>query len=277
MPRLDQRERAELPDRVFAYVDSNGRRRLPMHDAAHVRNALVRFGRVAFEDERARERARLRLLNAAKKFKIVPVGFIAGQLQSERALGHGRDRQVPLPSGFVTMLMTDIESSTALVHHLGARYGQLIEDVWTILRGCVTGAGGHEVEARADEFFAVFEAPRAAVDAAIAMQLELLGHTWVDDLAVRVRIGIHSGYPTSTASNYIGMDIHATSRICAVGHGGQIVVSANTREAVKASAPDGVRFRALGSHRLRGQPDAVPLFQVAAKGIPVRFPPIRTS
>ena len=81
MPRLDPKERAKLPDRAFAYIDSTGRRRLPIHDASHVRNALVRFGQVAFEDEPAREQARMRLLNAAKKFKIVPVGFIAGQLQ----------------------------------------------------------------------------------------------------------------------------------------------------------------------------------------------------
>ena len=90
MVRLDPRERAGLPDRAFAYVDSRGVRRLPIHDPAHVRNALARFSQVAFEDEAARERARARLLNAAKKFKIVPVGFIAGQLQSERARGPRR-------------------------------------------------------------------------------------------------------------------------------------------------------------------------------------------
>ncbi|HEU4840146.1 MAG TPA: DUF6582 domain-containing protein, partial [Ilumatobacteraceae bacterium] len=85
MARLGQIERSSLPDRAFADVDSLGRRRLPIHDAAHVRNALARFGQVTFESDAARERARRRLLNAAKRFRIVPVGFIAGQLQSERA------------------------------------------------------------------------------------------------------------------------------------------------------------------------------------------------
>lgn len=277
MPRLDPTERAGLPDRAFAYVDSRGQRRLPIHDPAHVRNALVRFGQVAFEDESARDRARMRLLNAAKKFKIVPVGFIAGQLQSERALGQREDHAVQLPSGFVTILMTDIEGSTALVQHLGARYRELIDGVWAILRRAVVDAGGYEVEARADEFFAVFEAPRAAVDAAVTAQREFLGRSWADDLDVRVRMGIHSGYPTSTETNYIGTDVNTASRICAVGHGGQVVVSANTREGVKASAPTGVRFRALGSHRLRGLPEAMPLFQVAATGLPTRFPPLRTA
>ncbi len=275
MPRLDPKERAGLPDRAFAYIDSNGQRRLPIHDSAHVRNALVRFGQVTFEDEPARDRARMRLLNAAKKFKIVPVGFIAGQLQSERALGDRSD-SVQLPSGFVTMLMTDIEGSTGLVRHLGPGYRQVIDEVWSILRRGVADAGGHEVEARADEFFAVFEAPRCAVDAAIAVQRDLAGHSWIDDLDVRVRVGIHSGYPTSTDDNYIGMDVNTTSRICAAGHGGQIVVSANTREGVKASAPDDVRFKALGLHKLRGLPEPVPLFQVAANGLPITFPALRT-
>ena len=84
MSRLSARKRARLPDRAFAYVDARGRRRLPIHDKAHVKNALARFNQVVFENEAARERSRTRLLNAAKKYRIVPVGFITGQLQSER-------------------------------------------------------------------------------------------------------------------------------------------------------------------------------------------------
>jgi class 3 adenylate cyclase len=273
MPRLDPKERAGLPDRAFAYVDSHGQRRLPIHDPAHVRNALVRFGQVTFEDEPSRERARMRLLNAAKKFKIVPVGFIAGQLQSERQ----RSDSVQLPSGFVTMLMTDIEDSTGLVQQLGPRYREIIDEVWSILRRGVSAVSGHEVEARADEFFAVFESPECAIQAAISVQRDLMGRTWVDGLDVRVRIGIHSGYPTPTADNYIGMDVNVTSRITAVGHGGQVVVSANTREGLKGSAPTDIRFKTLGSHKLRGMPAPMLLFQVAAQGLPARFPPLRKS
>src|SRR6059036_2378418 len=83
MSRLKAKKRARLPDRAFAYVDARGRRRLPINDKAHVRNALARFNQVAFENDAARERARSRLLNAAKKYGIVPVGFITGQLQSQ--------------------------------------------------------------------------------------------------------------------------------------------------------------------------------------------------
>ena len=83
MAPLDERTRARLPDSAFAYIDSRGTRRLPINDEAHVRNALARFNQVRFENEAARDRARARLLRAAKKYGIVPVGFMTGQLQSQ--------------------------------------------------------------------------------------------------------------------------------------------------------------------------------------------------
>lgn len=272
MARLRTSERSALSDKAFAYVDSTGNRRLPVHDASHVRNALARFGQVPFEDDAARERARIKLLQAAKKYRIVPIGFIANEIEvAQRAA-----TRVELPSGFVTLLMTDIEGSTTLVHELGPRFSSLIDEVWAALRGAVRAANGVEVEARADEFFAAFEAPRSAVDAAVAIQHAFAGTTFLEGVRVTVRAGIHSGYPTSTPGNYVGVDVNAASRITSLGHGGQIVVSANTRDAVRGTGSGGLRFVSLGSHRLRGFPEPVPLFQVAAKGLPSKFPPLRT-
>ena len=83
MTQLDEKARARLPDSAFAYVDSRGSRRLPINDEAHVRNALARFNQVRFENEAARDRARTRLLKAAKKYGIVPIGFMSGQLRTQ--------------------------------------------------------------------------------------------------------------------------------------------------------------------------------------------------
>jgi class 3 adenylate cyclase len=146
MPRLGAKERAQLPDSAFAYIDSHGRRRLPIHDASHVRNALSRFNQVAFEDEAARDRARSRLLRAAQKHRIMPVGFISAELQP----------QLKLPKGALTFLLTDIEGSTELLGRLGDRYARLLADVRRIVRAAVRRAGGHVVSARGDDVFAVF-------------------------------------------------------------------------------------------------------------------------
>lgn len=381
MPRLDARKRASLPTSAFAYIDSRGRRRLPIHDEAHVRNALARFNQVAFENNAARERARKRLLNAAKKFGIVPVGFITGQLQYEQkqaaagrlvielgrnaapgelegrlrsvlgdptltvlhwsdALGSyldGTGKPVPLPpegdarvvtflerrgrpmtalvhapavlndphlaetvlaavrfvvendrahgqvvatatdaavlpTGFVTLMMTDIERSTTLLRRLGDRYRDLLDDVRGILRTTVSRASGREIDARADEFFAVFERATAAIEAAVAIQRAIGERRWPNDLTVRLRIGIHSGQPTLTDVGYIGFAVHVTARICAAAHGGQIVISGEAKAAAEELAARRIRFRSLGRNRLPGLEEPKALFQVVADGLPGTFP-----
>src|SRR5438128_1925712 len=130
MSQLNAKKRSQLPKSAFAYVDSKGRRRLPINDEPHVRNALARFNQVSFEDDAARERARKRLLNAAKKYRIVPVGFIDGQLRSERTLRTRTTDGKTLPTGLVTFLLTDIEGSTALLRQLGDRYADLLGGPW---------------------------------------------------------------------------------------------------------------------------------------------------
>jgi class 3 adenylate cyclase len=213
------------------------------------------------------------LLNAAKKFRIVPVGFIDGQLRSERAGG----KAPTLPSGFLTMLMTDVEGSTGLLARLDEQYRDLITGVRELQRDCVSRARGVMVESRADELFAVFEQPVAALEAAIDIHQRFEQQTWNDVERVRVRIGLHSGYPTLNDDNYIGMAVHVTARMCSAAHGGQILVSGETKLALTGALPDQVRLRSLGRHRLRGIPDETALFQVLAPGLERRFPPLRTT
>ncbi|HKY48347.1 MAG TPA: adenylate/guanylate cyclase domain-containing protein [Acidimicrobiia bacterium] len=272
MPELNASKRAELPDSAFAYVDSRGQRRLPINDEGHVRNALSRFNQVKFENEEARERARRRLLNAAKKYKIVPVGFITGQLRSERELGRSQQDHVVLPTGLVTLMMTDIEGSTALVHELGDKYGKLLTDVRRIIRRSVKGHNGHIVDIRADEAFAVFKRPGDAVKAAAGIQFDLVRQE-TPAATVRLRIGLHTGRPTVSDGNYIGISVHTAARVCSKATGGQVVVSSQTVEAVSGTIPDGVRFRSLGQHRLRGIPDPVMLYEIEAQALAGEAPP----
>lgn len=290
MGQLDANRRARLPNSAFAHVDSKGRRRLPINDAPHVRNALARFNQVVFEDATARDRARQRLLAAARKHGIVPIGFMTGQLRSERyeteklaienerLLGQVAARASEihhLPTGLVTFLLTDIEGSTAIVSRLGAGYARLLAEVRGLLRNAVRKSGGHEVDVRADELFAVFAEPSAALDTALAIQRALPSRHWTDEVEVRVRIGLHSGEPTLTDSGYVGLAVHTAARICSAGHGGQIVLSAAAHRALSAAAGE-IDFRSLGSHQLHGLPDPEELFQVVVADLLSDFPPART-
>jgi class 3 adenylate cyclase len=267
VPRLSAKERAQLPDRAFAYIDSRGRRRLPIHDAAHVRNALARFSQVAFENEEARDRARTRLLRAAKKHGIMPIGFVNAQLQPKQKL----------PTGHVTFLLTDLEGSTELLARLDDQYLPLLVDVRRLVRGAVRSAGGHVVSARGDDVFAVFEEAPAGLEAALAIQRAMHAGPWPAGTDVRLRIGLHRGRPALTDGGYVGLSVHAAARICFAGHGGQIVVSAAVRAAVVDSLADGLSLSSLGAWRFRGLPEPMELFQVDVADLPSDFPPLRSA
>ena len=265
MPTLSAKDRASLPNSAFAYVDSQGRRVLPIHDEAHVRNALARFSRVNFEDEADRDRARMRLLKAAKKLGIMPLGFVGTQLRPEQRL----------PKGRVTFALIDIEESTELLHRLGEAYGATLNQLRRLLRTALRDHGGREVDATGDELFAVFERPASAVRAAIAIQRAVGAHTWADGIDVRVRIGIHTGRPTLSATGYVGLAVHTAARVGSSGHGGQILISSATRDALGGSLPDAISLKSLGTWRLHGLRESVELIQVRADDLLDDFPPPR--
>lgn len=70
MAELTTRSRHQLRSTQFAYVDREGGEHLPIHDASHVRNAIARFNRTDFESKSAKDRARRRILRAAKRFGV---------------------------------------------------------------------------------------------------------------------------------------------------------------------------------------------------------------
>ena len=70
MAELGTKAREDLRADQFAYVDREGGEHLPIHDAAHVRNAMARFGQTEFESKTAKERARRKILTAAKRHDI---------------------------------------------------------------------------------------------------------------------------------------------------------------------------------------------------------------
>src|SRR5262245_1447914 len=117
-----------------------------------------------------------------------------------------------LPRGPITLLFTDIEGSTRLLHELGDGYADVLAEHRHNLRAAFSHRGGIEVDAQGDAFFAVFPDATEAVLAA--------GEA-TDALAegpIRVRIGIHTGDPVVTDEGYVGVDVHQAARIMSAGH-----------------------------------------------------------
>src|SRR5436309_467018 len=146
-----------------------------------------------------------------------------------------------LPSGTVTLLFTDIEGSTLLLHELGERYAEVLAEHRRVVREAFSRHGGIEVDTQGDAFFVAFARASDAVLAAGEAQDTLA------DGPVRVRIGIHTGEPVATEEGYVGVDVHRAARIMGAGHGGQVLVSETTRQLLETTA----ELRELGDHRLK--------------------------
>ena len=190
------------------------------------------------------------------------------------SISEGRPRL--LATQTLTFLFTDIEGSTAMLRRLGETYAEVLTAHHGLIRAGLAAHDGKEVDTQGDAFFAVFTSPRGCVAAAIGMQRAFASHSWPTDAQVRVRMGIHSGEASETATGLVGLDVHRAARVAAVAHGGQILVSAATAALLRDSLPAGASLRDLGLHRLKdlGRPEQI--FQLEADGLPEAFPPLRS-
>jgi predicted ATPase/Tfp pilus assembly protein PilF len=166
-----------------------------------------------------------------------------------------------LPSGIVTLLLTDIEGSTRLLNELGAEaYDDALAEHRRMLRDAFGRRGGVEVDTQGDAFFYAFpSAPEAVAAAGEGQGALAVG-------PIRVRMGLHTGSPHVGREGYVGEDVHLAARIAAAGHGGQVLVSQATRALVDCQLAD------LGEHRLKDFSQPVWIFQLGQE----RFPPLKT-
>ena len=136
-----------------------------------------------------------------------------------------------MPQGTVTFLFTDIEGSTDLARRLGADFGSLRAEHRRVLREAFSAHDGHEIDTAGDGFFVVFERAGDAVGAAMAAQRAVAGL----QEPLRVRMGLHTAEPHLSEDGYVGVGVHRAARVCAAGHGGQILLSARPRESSRIS------------------------------------------
>lgn len=190
----------------------------------------------------------------------------------------GAMRRAPgeLPTGTVTFMFTDIESSTLLLQQMG-------EDAWAgvlaehdrILRESVVANGGIEVNTEGDAFFVDFPEAVDAVAAALDVQRELARSELPHQVPLRVRMGLHTGEARLGGDDYIGLPVVHAARVAASAHGGQILISSECREALGA-LPGAVGLRSLGRHRLKDLGTPVELHQICHPDLGDGFPPLRT-
>jgi WD40 repeat protein/DNA-binding SARP family transcriptional activator len=180
-------------------------------------------------------------------------------------------------SNTVTFLFTDIEGSTKLLEQLDSQYATLLAQHHEILRTAIKKWNGREVGTHGDAFFITFTNALDAIQCAADAQRAIASHAWLHERPLLVRMGLHTGESVISSTGYVGIDVHRAARIGDAAHGGQVLFSHTTREAVQQSLPQGLSIRDLGEYRLKDLKFPTPIYQLVIEGLVQDFPPPRTK
>ncbi|HYN70021.1 MAG TPA: AAA family ATPase, partial [Candidatus Eisenbacteria bacterium] len=173
-----------------------------------------------------------------------------------------------------TFLLTDIEGSTRRWEEQADAMGAALAVHDRLLRSAIESSDGTVIKTTGDGMLAVFNEPVAAVAAALLAQRSLRDAAWGPTGALRVRIAIHSGTAESRDGDFFGPALNRDARILAIGHGGQILLSAAAAVLTRDRLPADVELVDLGSHRLRDLDRPEQVFQVRVADLPRDFPPL---
>jgi class 3 adenylate cyclase/streptogramin lyase len=178
-----------------------------------------------------------------------------------------------------TFLFTDIEGSTQLLKSHRGEYANILAEHRRLLSETFAAHGGKEIDNQGDAFFVAFNRAKDAVLAAAACQRAVAAHSWPGGASLQVRIGIHTGEADLTVDRYVGLSVHRAARICAVGHGGQVLLSQTTASHLEDEEEDlpGIALKDLGEQRLKDISRPVRLYQLDIDGLRTAFPPLVIS
>lgn len=154
-----------------------------------------------------------------------------------------------------TLLFADIVDSTGTAQRMGdVAFGDVLAQFQFRTREVVGDYRGRVVDFAGDGVLATFDGAARAIRCASAL------HAIAADLNLAMRAAVHAGEVELAEDSIRGIAIHEASRILAVAHSGETLVS----ETIATLARDaGAEFEDRGEHELRGLPGARRLFAVA--------------
>ena len=175
------------------------------------------------------------------------------------------------PSGIVTFLFSDVESSTLLWEDHPREMDDALARHDEIMRLRIEQHRGYVFSVAGDAFAAAFHTPGEAAQASSAVQQDLAAEPWPEPVQLRVRMGLHTGVAEERSNDYFGPVLNRAARLMSAGHGGQVLISAATKELLA-----GYQFVDLGEHRLKDLSAPEHIFQLDIAGLDGEFAPLRT-
>ena len=177
--------------------------------------------------------------------------------------------EADLPSGVLTVVMTDIQGSATLWEECPHEMSAALVRHDGILAQFVESHGGRLIKSmgEGDSSVSVFTSALEGVQAAADVVRAIDREPWPGGLTVRVRGGVHTGEVELRDGDYFGPTMNRTARIRGQADGGQLFVSSVTSRLVEAHLPAGFGLVDLGSHLLRGAVEREHVYAVSAPSL----------
>jgi len=155
-----------------------------------------------------------------------------------------------------TLLFTDIVGSTERAASLGdSAWRALLQRHHAAVRAEIARFHGRELDTAGDGFFATFDGPARAVQAAAAIRAAL------DPLDLEVRAGLHTGECELHDGKVAGIAVSIAARVAAQAGPGEVLVTSTLKDLVAGS---GLRFDDRGERSLKGIPDSWRVFALSS-------------
>ncbi|KAJ9472548.1 Adenylate cyclase [Diplonema papillatum] len=209
-----------------------------------------------------------------------PVLKIIRSLEATVMQSHDFRYRLPAPKGLVTIVFTDVQSSTKLwdkaADDMKAALGQHNQ----VIRQLIEKWRGYEVKTEGDAFMIAFQRTESALAWCLETQVELMNVDWPQAIlrqeeacelldargnrtfrGLRVRMGFHIGEPECEQDpitgrmDYFGPMVNLAARIGGVGSGGEVIIGgAAFRQLYRSGAlpDDNVDLNCHGSKSLKG-------------------------
>jgi predicted ATPase/class 3 adenylate cyclase len=176
----------------------------------------------------------------------------------------------------LTFVLTDVEGSTRLWEAHGQAMGSALAAHDRLVSRAVASHGGRLVKTKGegDSSFSVFTSPAQAVAAALEFQRALAAEPWPLPAPLAVRVAVHAGEVQEREADFYGPVVNRCARLRAIGHGGQVLLSAVVAELVRDDLPEGAHLRGLGVHRLKDLAAPEHVVQLCHPDLRDQFPPL---
>ena len=180
------------------------------------------------------------------------------------------------PSGTVTFAFTDIEGSTQRWEADRVAMQLAVRRHETLVRSAIEQHRGYVFKTVGDGVCASFARPADALAAMHDAQRALAAEDFSALDGLPVRAAIHTGTAEERDGDYFGSALNRVARLLAIGHGGQVLVSAATAELLHGEIRPPASLHDLGLHRLKDLARPEQVYQLVAPDLPNIFPALRS-